>query len=218
MSTVVASAAGEGVPRPRGPIPAVGPRLRILMWFAFALVAVLGANSVYLASVTGLDWWTGQTYENWFYHWMFLGHLVLGLLLVVPWLVFGGVHIANTKNRKNKRAIRVGYALFIASIVVLISGLLLVRVGGFDLKQPGARSVVYWAHVAAPVVCLWLYWMHRLVGPKIKWRLGLGYAVATAGSAEVECRRSQRRRKVFLPVTRKDGDGRFHPGACAGQR
>ena len=40
MSTAVVSTAGEGVPRPRGPIPSVGPRLRILMWVVFALVAI----------------------------------------------------------------------------------------------------------------------------------------------------------------------------------
>lgn len=209
MSTVASAA--DGVSRPRGPLPAVGPRLRVLMWLVFALVAVLGANSVYLASVTGLDWWTGQTYENWFYHWMFLGHLVLGLVLIVPWLVFGGIHIANTKHRKNKRAIRVGYALFAISIVVLISGLLLVRVAGFDLKQPGARSVVYWAHVASPLVCLWLYWMHRLVGPRIKWRLGLGYAVATAAFvAGMMLMHNQDPRK-WNAVGPKDGEKYFFP-------
>lgn len=209
MSTVATGL--EAVPRPRGPIPAVGPRLRILLWFVFALVAVLGANSVYLASVTGLDWWTGQTYENWFYHWMFLGHLVLGLLLVIPWLAFGGFHIANTRNRKNKRAIRVGYALFAISIVLLVSGLLLVRVGGFDLKQPGARSVVYWAHVASPLVCVWLYWMHRLVGPRIKWRLGLGYAVATAAFVMGMMLMHNQDPRKWNAVGPKDGEKYFFP-------
>lgn len=211
MSTAVVSTAGEGVPRPRGPIPSVGPRLRVLMWMVFALVAILGANSVYLAAVTGLDWWSGQTYENWFYHWMFLAHLVLGLLLVVPWLVFGGIHIANTRHRKNKRAIKVGYALFIISIVVLISGLLLVRVDGFDLKQPGARSVTYWAHVLSPLVCLWLYWMHRLVGPKIKWRLGLGYAVATAAFVGGMMLMHNQDPRKWNAVGPKDGEKYFFP-------
>ncbi len=209
MSTVVSAA--DGVPRPRGPIPAVGPRLRILMWSVFALVAVLGANSVYLASVTGLDWWTGQTYENWFFHWMFLGHLVLGLVLIVPWLIFGAIHIGNTKQRKNKRAIRVGYALFALSIVLLISGLLLVRVAGFDLKQPEARSVAYWAHVISPLACLWLYWMHRLVGPRIKWRLGLGYAVATAAFVAVMMLMHNQDPRKWNTVGPKDGEKYFFP-------
>ncbi len=208
----VATPTSKPVPSaPRGPIPAVGPRLRVLMWSVFALLAVLGANSVYLASVTGLDWWTGQTYENWFYHWMFLGHLVLGLLLIIPWLIFGGIHISNTKHRKNKRAIRVGYALFFTSLVLLISGLLLVRVGGFDLRQPGARSVTYWAHVASPLVCLWLYWMHRLVGPRIKWRLGIGYAVATTGFVVAMMLMHNQDPRKWNALGPKDGEKYFFP-------
>ena len=52
-------------------VRAVGPRLRILLYVVFALVAVIGANSVFLAAVTGLEWvsqrWgDGITYQNHF--------------------------------------------------------------------------------------------------------------------------------------------------------
>ena len=50
------------------------------------------------------------------------------------------------------------------------------RIGGFDLKQPLTRTVVYWLHVVAPLAAVWLYWLHRLAGPRIKWRVGLTYA------------------------------------------
>ena len=119
--------------------PAVGPRLRILMWFVFALIAVLGANSAYLGAVTFMSWSQGRTYENWFYMLMFAGHLVLGLLLVLPFMAFIGIHLLNTRMRKNKRAIRVGYALLVASIVVLVSGVLLMRI---DLGGKGASALV----------------------------------------------------------------------------
>jgi hypothetical protein len=212
--------AGSIAPRPVR-VPAVGPKLKILLWFVFALVALLGANSVYLASVTLLDWWTSQTYENWFYHWMFLGHLVLGLLLVVPFLVFVVVHMVNTRGRKNKRAIRVGYGLFAASLVLLISGVLLIRIGGFDLRQPALRSAVYWAHVLSPLACLWLYWLHRLVGPKIRWKLGAGYlaAVAVAVGGLLYMHNQDPRRwnqvgpkdgeKYFFPSLARTADGKF---------
>lgn len=215
-----ATPAGLAASRPVR-LPAVGPKLKILMWVVFALVALLGANSVYLASVTFLDWWTSQTYENWFYHWMFLGHLVLGLILVIPFLVFVAIHVANTRGRKNKRAIRVGYGLLGASLVVLISGLLLIRVGGFDLRQPAMRSVVYWAHVLSPLFCLWLYWLHRLVGPKIKWKLGLGYlaaVVVTVGGLLYMHNQDPRKwnqagpkdgEKYFFPSLAKTSDGKF---------
>ncbi|HEX6986077.1 MAG TPA: multiheme c-type cytochrome, partial [Planctomycetaceae bacterium] len=174
---------GEHTPAPRRVyVPAVGPRLKILLFVVFGLAALLGANSVYLASVTALEAATDRTYQNWFYQVMFLGHLGLGLLFLLPFLAFGLIHLWTARTRKNRRAVRVGYALFATCLVMLGTGLLLVRLEGLiDLKQPTARSVVYWLHVGAPVACLWLYWLHRLAGRRIKWRLGLGYGVAVAG-------------------------------------
>ncbi|QDT19233.1 tetratricopeptide repeat protein [Gimesia chilikensis] len=154
---------------------AVGPKLRKVLYLLFFLVALLGANSIYLVSITTYDWLSGETLENWFYQYMFLAHLILGLLLLAPFILFGIVHIYNTKNRLNRRAVRVGYGLFIISCLVLISGLLLLRIGSFDLKNPTARSITYWCHVIAPIFALWLYWLHRLVGPKIRWKAGLSY-------------------------------------------
>jgi len=156
-------------------VRAVGPRLRVLLYFIFALVALLGANSAYLSAVSAVEWATGKTYQNYFYQYMFLGHLALGILLVVPFLVFGVVHLLAARTRRNRRAVRIGYALFAVSIAVLATGVLLMRVGGFNLRQPVTRDVVYWLHVGCPLVAAWLYWLHRLAGPRIKWRIGLGY-------------------------------------------
>ena len=90
-------------------VRAVGPRLRLVLYVVFGLVALLGANSAYLASITFLEWVKGLTYQNYFYQCMFLAHLVLGLLLVVPFVVFGAFHIKNAHGRPNRRAVRVGY-------------------------------------------------------------------------------------------------------------
>jgi tetratricopeptide (TPR) repeat protein len=164
-------------------VPAIGPRLKKLLFVVFAMLAILGANSLYLASVTFMEWSSGHGYQNQFYLLMFLGHIVLGMIFIVPFIGFGFIHLATARKRKNKRAIRVGYALFTVSIVVLITGLLLVRLGGiFDLKQPAARSIVYWLHVITPLVAMWLYWLHRLVGQKIKWRLGAIYAAVAVAA------------------------------------
>ncbi len=44
---------GADAPRSkRAYIPAVGPRLKVLLYFVFALTALLGANSAYLAGIT----------------------------------------------------------------------------------------------------------------------------------------------------------------------
>ncbi len=163
-------------------VPAVGPRLRVVLNIVFALVALLGANATYLVTITSLEWLRGRTYQDYFYQYMFLAHLVLGLLLVLPLILFGCVHIVNARNRKNRRAIRIGYILFATSIAVLVTGVLLMRVGGFDLKQPQARRTVYWLHVILPLVAAWMYWLHRLVGPKIKWQIGLIYTGVVGAS------------------------------------
>lgn len=182
------SAAGSssGSARPSY-VRSVGPRLRILLYFVMGLAAILGVNSIYLSSITALEWlarrlaWERQIFQDYFYQHMFLLHLGLGLLLVVPFLVFAVVHLWLARNRKNKRAVRIGYVLFGATLVVLASGFLLMRVGGLDLKQPTAREITYWCHVLSPLVCVWLYWLHRLAGPRIKWRIGAFYGLATAG-------------------------------------
>ncbi len=179
------------VPATSGLVPkkvvkkAIGPRLRIVFYVIMALTALIGANSVYLAGVTCLEWWTGQTYQDYFYVLMLLAHIVIGLLIVGPFLVFGVIHMRNTKDRKIRRTVRIGYALFAVCLLVLLSGFLLVRVDGLiDLKHPVARNAVYWMHVACPVIGAWLYWLHRLVGPRMRWKSGLVLA-GLAGAAAV---------------------------------
>src|SRR2546426_12472035 len=69
--------------------PAIGPRLKILLAIIFAAVAVLGATGVYLLAITCLEKARGLTYTNQFTLWMFIVHVLLGVLLVVPFLIFG---------------------------------------------------------------------------------------------------------------------------------
>jgi len=159
-------------------VRAVGPRLRVLLFGVFFLFALLGANSAYLSSITFLEWFRGETYQNYFYQFMFLGHLLLGLLILLPVIFFGIFHIKNAWNRPNKRAASVGYALFAISLILLFSGLGLMRVEGFEIKNPDLRSVMYWAHVITPFLAVWLYILHRLAGPKIKWKAGVSWTAA----------------------------------------
>src|ERR1041384_3077610 len=169
-------------------VRAVGPRLRLLLFFIFGLVALLAANSVYLSAITYLEWLKADpnvTYQNWFYMVMFGTHLGLGLLLVLPVIVFGVIHIKNAYDRPNRRAVKVGYLLFATSLIVLITGLLLMRVDVFQfknlgLKNPHSRTVAYWAHVLTPILAIWLYVLHRLAGPRIKWQAGLRWGAAVA--------------------------------------
>lgn len=164
-------------PQKRKYVPAVGPRLQKLLFVVFGLFALLAVNSTYLASTTFAEWVSGKTYQNWFYLYMFLLHLVLGLLIVVPVVVFGIAHIRNAWNRRNRRAVRVGYALFATALILLASGIILTRLEGvIVVKDPTTRSVAYWLHVLSPLAAIWLFVLHRLAGRKIKWQVGLRWA------------------------------------------
>ncbi|MBM3822690.1 MAG: hypothetical protein FJ404_07390 [Verrucomicrobia bacterium] len=169
-------------------VRSVGPRLRWVLLSVFGLCAILTANSLYLSAITFMEWLhraEGVTYQNYFYQIMFLGHLILGLILVIPFLIFSALHIKNAWNRPNRRAVMVGYTLFGVGLAVIISGVLLMRVDVFQfknlgLKDPAARSAAYWAHVLLPLAAVWLYILHRLAGPKIRWQTGIRIGGATA--------------------------------------
>jgi len=211
-------------------VRAVGPRLRILLLFIFGLVAVLAANSVYLSAITLLEWFKNDpnvTYQNWFYMVMFATHLVLGLILVTPVVIFGILHLKNAHDRPNRRAVKVGYLLFATSLVVLITGLLLTRIDIFQvknvgLKDPQMRSLAYWAHVITPMLALWLYLLHRLAGPRIKWRVGLRGSVAVGiivlGTLFLHSAHPQKNKigsvegkKYFEPSLARTASGKFIP-------
>jgi tetratricopeptide (TPR) repeat protein len=142
--------------------------------------ALLGANGVYLASVTALTWWQGTTQQTFFYMLMVCLHLLLGFALIVPFLIFGFAHLATSWRRPNKAAVRYGLVLLASALVILISGLVLVRIGGFEVRDPAVRAVGYWLHVATPLVAIGLYVKHRLAGPRVRWEWArnLGAVVA----------------------------------------
>src|ERR1700690_1920777 len=127
-----------GGPARKKYVRAIGPRLRLLLYFIFGLVAILAANSVYLSAISFLEWLKSDpntTYQNWFYMVMFGTHLGLGLLIVLPIVLFGIFHIINAHDRPNRRAARVRYLLFFTPLTVLISGLLLTRIDIFHFKN-----------------------------------------------------------------------------------
>ena len=57
------------------------------------LFALLAVNSIYLVSVSVAGWWSGKSFENLTYLYMFLLHLVLGTLIVTPVIIFGVAHM-----------------------------------------------------------------------------------------------------------------------------
>ena len=170
---------------PRRLVPPGGvvtPRMRWLLLGTLVLFALLSIDSIYLSAITFLEWRTGERRQNAFYLWMFLGHLVLGLAIVVPAVAFGAWHWKRSHHHPNRRAVRMGNVTFVAALVTLVTGVLLTRVefGGVtpELRDPQARSLAYWLHVAAPLVTVWGFVLHRLAGRRIRWSTGVGVALA----------------------------------------
>ena len=86
-----------------------GRKLRKLLFAVFGLFALLAVNSIYLGSVTLIEWLRGATYEDYFYQCMFLVHTSCwASLIIVPVVVYGAIHISNAHDRPNRRAVKVG--------------------------------------------------------------------------------------------------------------
>ena len=84
---------------PAGPekkplLPVVDARLGRLLGLVLLLFALLVVNSVYLLAITVLEQTSDQIHQDYFYLLMFLLHLALGLLLIVPVVLFGVVNSA----------------------------------------------------------------------------------------------------------------------------
>jgi hypothetical protein len=161
--------------------PAIGSRLRPLLWVILIGFALLAANGFYLSSVTALTWYLGTTQQTFFYMLIVALHLFLGLFLVIPFLIFGFAHLATSWKRPNRWAIRYGLILLGAGLVTLVSGLILVRIGGFEIRDPRIRNAGYWFHVAAPLVAVGFYVKHRLAGPRIRWEWARRLAIPVLG-------------------------------------
>ncbi len=161
--------------------PAIGTGLRPWLWIILIGFALLAANGAYLASVTFLGWLRGDvTQATWFSLLMLIVHLALGVVLVVPFVVFGLAHLVTSWKRPNRTAVRFGLMLLATSIVLLVTGFALWR-EFIDVRDPQVRRVLYWLHVLTPLLAMALYLQHRLAGPRVKWEWGRVWLVAVTG-------------------------------------
>ena len=172
-------------PRRKPALAVLTPSLRRLLGFVLLLFGLLVVNSFYLVTVSLAGQLSGQSYENYFYLLMFLAHLGLGLLLILPALLFGALHLRRAWRRPNRYAVRAGIALYITAIVLFVTGLLLTRFGFFEVNDPQIRTFAYWMHALAPLALIWLFILHRLAGPRLHWRSGLWWATASTVLAAV---------------------------------
>ena len=139
--------------------------MRKLLLAVLVLFSLLVLNSAYLGAITYREWLTGESLEDAVYLSMFLGHLVLGVAITLPVLVYGVMHLKRAVGRPNRLAVRLGLALFGCVILLLATGFGLTRgIPFIELRDPALRAVAYWAHVATPVLVGWLFVLHRLAG------------------------------------------------------
>ncbi|QDV33842.1 tetratricopeptide repeat protein [Tautonia plasticadhaerens] len=223
------SATERPAPRPmrdrRGFVytPAVGRGLRPWLWAVLIGFALLGATGIYMSSVTLVTWLSGAPQDTYFYMLMVALHLLLGIVLIVPFIVFGFAHLATSWKRPNRAAIRYGLMLLAASIVLLVSGVVLVRIGGFEVRDPVVREVGYWLHLLTPVLAIGLYVRHRLAGPRINWQyarlwsVGVTVVVVLMGLMHAHDPRQLNKvgpregAKYFFPSEVKTADGNLIP-------
>src|SRR5262245_27478756 len=109
-------------------VPAVGPRLKVVLGFIFLAVAALGATGAYLSSIRWLDALTGRTYTTPFKYWMLLAHLAIGFIALVPFLACGVLHWLSARSRPNRLAVRLGVSMFLVGILVCVTGIGLIRI------------------------------------------------------------------------------------------
>jgi tetratricopeptide (TPR) repeat protein len=205
-------------------VPAIGPKLRVLLLIVFGGFAFLGATGVYLAAVTALNYARSPvSYTTPFALWVFLGHVVVGVIGTLPFVVFGIYHWLTARKRPNRFAVRLGIVLFFAGLLVCLSGFALIQMDGLPQLPTGTvgRSVVYWLHVVLPLGAVWAYIKHRQAGPRIKWRLarvwGLGVGLFTVGMVAMHAQDPQKwfregpkeGAKYFEPAMTRTADGKF---------
>jgi tetratricopeptide (TPR) repeat protein len=210
--------------RGRPYVPAVSPRLKALLAFIFMAVALLGATGVYLVAVRLMNWLHAPTsYENPFTLWMYSVHLGVGILFVFPFLFFGCAHLLAARRRPNRRAVRLGIALFVSGMVVVLSGVALIQLEGL-VQLPTdslARAVMYALHSLLPLAAVVLYVLHRLAGPEIQWKWGIGWGAAVGSFVLVMgvmhaqdprkwyAKGSPEGEKYFEPAQTRTVDGNF---------
>jgi tetratricopeptide (TPR) repeat protein len=206
--------------------PAVSPRLKVVLLLIFVAFATLGATGAYLASISFLNWWRRPIdYTNYAYLCLFLVHVGVGVLSVLPFLGFGILHYFSARSRKNRLAVKLGQVLFASGIMICFTGIALIQLEGMPQLPTKTiqRGIVYWLHVLVPIAAVGLYLWHRHAGPDIKWKYGYawlgGVACFVAGMGALHfynprnwnVQGSKEGLAYFYPSRARTVDGNFIP-------
>jgi tetratricopeptide (TPR) repeat protein len=128
----------------RGPLLPWQRRLYTILLVPLGLMA---ANAIYLLAFT--------KYSSFFMA-MVLLHLVLGVLLAIPFFVFAATHARKMFRTRNIRAKAAGLTIASLAILVTATGLLMTFKGATIHNRP-----IYLAHVLASPLALIAFVLHR---------------------------------------------------------
>jgi hypothetical protein len=201
-------------PRPRFVyVPALNTPLRFLLVIIFACVAFLGATGFYLLAIRGVEWQRNSVLQTEFSLWMTLAHVVIGLILVVPFLIFGLTHLITAWNRPNRVAVRLGITVLLLGLVAGVTGILLIRLEG--LPQLPTETISYWTtfilHCATPVLALVAYIWHRKAGPAIKWRWGYAWGGSVVGFTVIMMAMHSQNTRHWFAIGSPEGEYYYEP-------
>jgi tetratricopeptide (TPR) repeat protein len=207
-------------------VPAIGPKLRILLYVVFAGFAFLGATGVYLLAISAMNQInTNQLYTTPFTFWMLVAHTGIGVIGVVPFALFGLIHLVTAWGRSNRVAVRLGLLVLLLGIATIVSGFALIQIEGLPQLPSGSMSriITYFAHLLVPVAAMFAYIAHRRAGPPIKWKFGKYWAAVVTsvvgGMLAVHTIDPQKFGKegpaegmrYFFPSEARTADGNFIP-------
>ena len=97
--------------RPRSGV-VVTPGMHRLLAALLIAFAILVVDSVYLGTISFLEWRSGETLQGFTYQIAFLLHLALGFAIIAPALVYSFMHLRRALHRPNRLAVRLGLAIF----------------------------------------------------------------------------------------------------------
>jgi tetratricopeptide (TPR) repeat protein len=134
-------------------------------WMSFIFLAIGG---IYLSLITFSEWFSGKILQGYFYQWVFLSHLLVGLVISLPLVYFIVDHFRRGYRRSNRNAVYVGIYLAISALLIIVTGVLLIRLDGFSIEGVLVRQLSYWLHLFIPMLSIYYYIQHRKLGRNIK--------------------------------------------------
>lgn len=134
-------------PKPARPSGVLRPWQRRLYRLLLVPLGLIAANAIYLSAFTR---------DTAFFYTMLLLHLVLGVLITVPFFVFAVTHAKRMIRMWNKRAKIAGLAIFTLAVVCVVSGTYMVFEGATLNNR-----FVWLLHVASVPLALVAFILHR---------------------------------------------------------